>query len=146
MTNEKPNIKKRKRARQLLVQAIYQWSINETAPIDIELNFQDEMDMSRIDREYFSEQLNGIIHHVDALDEHIKPELDRDFDELNPVELAVLRLAAYELIYQPDIPFKVIINEALDLTKLFGAEEGYKYVNGVLDAMAKKLRTVERGA
>lgn len=145
MSNAKPNIKKRKRARQLLVQAVYQWTINETSPIDIELNFQDDMDMSRIDRDYFTEQLNGIVNHIDVLDKHITPELDRAFDELNPVELAVLRLATYELIYQPDIPFKVIINEALDLTKLFGADEGFKYVNGVLDALAKKLRAVERG-
>lgn len=144
-SHKPPSIKKRKRARQYLVQALYQWDLNETSPLDIELHFQEDMDLSRIDRPYFTQLLNGIVNHVSTLDQHIKQELDRPMEELNPVELAVLRLASYELIYLTDIPFKVIINEALDLTKLFGAEEGYKYVNGVLDSLVKKIRPVESG-
>lgn len=134
------SIKKRKRARQYLVQALYQWHLNNMSAPEIELQFQEDMDMARIDREYFSRVLNDVINQTNELDELIKPELDRDISELNPVELSVLRLATYELLQQEDIPFKVIINEALELTKLFGAEEGYKFVNAVLDALAKKIR------
>lgn len=135
------SIKKRKRARQYLVQALYQWQLNKMSAIDIELQFQDDMEMSRIDREYFSRVLNDVIKSVNKLDELIKPELDRDISELTLVELSVLRLAAYELKEQEELPYKVIINEALELTKLFGTEEGYKFVNGVLDSLAKKIRT-----
>lgn len=141
--NNPINIKKRKRARQYLVQALYQWHLNNMSPPDIELQFQEDMDMGRIDRAYFSKLLNKVINEVDVLDEKIIPELDRDISELNPVELAILRMSTYELLHEEDIPFKVIINEALELTKLFGAEEGFKYVNAVLDALAKKVRPSE---
>lgn len=137
------NIKKRKRARQYLVQALYQREINDASAIDIELHFQDEMDMNRVDREYFTTVLTDVIAKCAQLDETLIPDLDRDISELNPVELSVLRLAVYELVHRSDIPYRVVINEALDLTKLFGAEEGYRYVNGVLDAIVKKVRSDE---
>lgn len=138
-----PSKKQRHRARQLLVQAFYQWHMNSNTPIEIELQFQEEHDMSRIDRVYFTKVLNDVINQMAAIDGQITPELDRDIAELNPVELSVLRLATYELWQQEDIPFKVVINEALNLTKLFGSEDGHKYVNGVLDVLAKKLRPLE---
>jgi len=135
--------KQRRRARRLALQAIYQWGMTEHKPVDLEMQFREANDFSKIDEVYFSNCLHGVIKNVIEIDEKFESVLDRKKSELNPVELAVLRLATYELLNENDVPYKVIINEALELTKTFGAVEGYKYVNAVLDAIAGKLRPNE---
>jgi transcription antitermination protein NusB len=134
----KPSL--RHKARYFAVQAIYQWQF-DTAPIDVICaKFNTDNNPKKVDIEYFSELLHGVVNHQTAIDEKIKPFLDRDINELDSVELAILRIATYELLFRIDVPYKVVINEALELTKIFGSKEGFKYVNGVLDNVAKKTR------
>jgi len=129
----------RHRARELVVQAIYQWQMTEHSATDIELQFRDQ-GLDNADQEYFSALLHGVIKKHPELDEKLTPSLDRDIKSLNPVELAILRLATFEFLYRQDIPVKVVINESCELAKTFGAIEGYKYVNAVLDNLAKSLQ------
>lgn len=133
----------RHKAREFALQAIYQWQYTQDSTTEIELQFHEDNDMSSVDADYFSELLHKIPQNINLIDEHIEGVIDRPFHELNPVELAILRIAIYELIYRQDVPYKVIINEALQITKTFGASEGFKYVNGVLDKIAKTLRPLE---
>jgi transcription antitermination protein NusB len=133
----------RHKARQYAVQAIYQWQFTQAPLTEIELQFHEDNDMAKIDSDYFSKLLHGVPKHITEINDLIKEAIDRPFHDLNPVELAVLRVAIYELIYRQDVPYKVVINEALQVNKIFGASEGFKYVNGVLDALVKKLRPLE---
>ena len=136
----------RKQARKAVVQALYQWQIASQNIGDIENQFKDEYATSKMDFEYFSELLHGIPAQVSELDDLIRPRVDRTMEEVNPVELAILRLATFELKNRIDIPYKVVINEAVDLAKRFGADQGHKFVNSVLDKLAKSLRPVEVNA
>ena len=135
--------KERHKARALALQAIYQWQFTSDSVNSVESQFYDAVLKSKADFNYFSEIIHGVIEHKDLLDDKIRPFLDREIKDLNPVELAVLRLASYELTYRLDIPYKVVINEALDITKEFGSEDGFKYVNGVLDKIARSVREIE---
>lgn len=133
----------RRRARQLTLQSLYQWQLS-AAPIEkIKQEFYQHVDMKKVDTEYFDELLADIIPRVNELDKIFEPFLDRPLEELTPIELAILRLATYELCNRLDIPYRVVINEALELTKSFGATEGHKYVNGILDKVAQKSRAAE---
>lgn len=133
----------RHNARHYALQAMYQWQIADADIIDIENEFLNYQIDKKIDLEYFKELIHGIPTNLDEIDQAMKPYLGRLQEEIDPVELAVLRLAIYELINRPDVPYRVIINEALLLTKKFGSVEGYKFVNGVLDRVAKKVRVTE---
>jgi len=133
----------RKKARRYAVQGIYQWHLSGNAVKDIELQFLESINAKKVDIEYFQEILINTLTSISEIDELLKPVLDRDFEEVNPVELAVLRLAIYELMSRLDVPYKVVINEALELSKTFGASEGHKFVNGILDKLARQLRTAE---
>ncbi len=140
------NIKKpslRKKARRYAVQGIYQWHLSGNPIKDIELQFLETINANKVDIEYFQDVLVGTLADITQIDEQIIPILERSIEEVNPVELAILRLAGYELMSRMDVPYKVVINEALELTKTFGASEGHKFVNGVLDKLAKQLRTME---
>ncbi len=108
--------------------------------------FRHEQDMEVADLEYFEDLLHGVERHVEQLDDALKPFVDRDVGQIDPIERAALRLAAYELKYRPDVPYRVIINEAIEVTKRFGADHGHSYVNGVLDKLATHLRTAEKKA
>lgn len=131
----------RRKARRLALQAIYQWQHNPSE--NIESQFRKECNPKKVDVEYFSELVNGVTNNADNLDEQMLPFLDRSIKEINPVELAILRIAIYELIYRSDVPYKVIINEALEAAKVFGAEQGFKYINGILDKVVKKTRKLK---
>jgi N utilization substance protein B len=122
------------------------WQMTGEDVSTIEQQFLLEQDMKNVDLKYFKELLHKVPAHVQELDDHIAPLLDRPFNELDPVECAIMRLGAYELQHRPDIPYKVVINEAVELTKIYGAEEGHKYVNSILDRVAKKLRSIEVAA
>lgn len=133
----------RSRARRCAVQALYQWQLTGQDPAEIEAQFLDEQDMGQVDVEYFRELLHQVVGRQAALDEALAPHLDRPIHEVDPVERAVLRLGAYELACRLDIPYRVVIDEAVELAKRFGAEQGHRFVNGVLDQAARKLRAVE---
>jgi N utilization substance protein B len=134
---------KRRRARQAAVQAIYQWQLAGHDVGEIEEQFLTEQDTTRFDIDYFRELLHGVPAHLGELDQQLGPLLDRVVEQVDPVERAALRLGAYELMFHPEVPFRVAINEAVELAKRFGAAEGHKYVNGVLDRLAQRVRRPE---
>jgi N utilization substance protein B len=134
----------RRRARRCAVQALYQWQVGGNDLNAIEAQFRAEPDNRKADFDYFHELLHQVPAHVSELDAHLTPLLDRPVPEVDPVERAILRLCSYELAHRLDIPYRVVINEGVDLAKRFGAEQGHKYINGVLDALARELRPIER--
>ncbi len=133
----------RKRARRLAVQAVYQWQLSQEGLGRIEAQFEEQEEMARADRDYFHELLHRVPAMLDQLDAELVPFVDHGIEEVNPVERAILRIAVYELKQRIDIPYRVVINEAVALTKTFGASESHKFVNGVLDRLARKLRAIE---
>ncbi len=136
----------RRKARHYGMQALYQWHMTKDPVSEIEVQFLSDYDFSNVDVEYF----HDIVHHVPAnleeLETAFTPYLDRDIGELDPIELSLLRLGSYELVKRIDIPYKVAINESVALAKKFGATDGHKYINGVLDKLAQSVRTVEVNA
>jgi N utilization substance protein B len=131
-------------ARRLTAQALYQWLVNETAPEQLLRQFREEPEgLGRADGDYFSELLHGTVNEATNLTMALVPHLDRPLNQLDPVEHAILLLGAYELQHRPDVPWKVVVNEAVNLTKMFGAEDGYRFVNGVLDKLARDARSQE---
>jgi N utilization substance protein B len=133
-------------ARRLTVQALYQWLVNETPPDAMIKQFREQPEgLGRADGDYFTELLKGVVDLAPDLTMKIVPHLDRPLTQLDPVEHAVLLLGAYELSYKVEVPWKVVVNEAVNLAKVFGAEEGYKFVNGVLDKLARDERSREIG-
>ena len=133
----------RHKARQAAVQALYQWQLTQQDPDQIEDHFILDHDVKDVDLEYFHNLIREIPLRLHELDDHIIPFLDRTIEDLDPVERAILRIGAYELEFHPEVPYKVVINEAVELAKTFGAEDGHKYVNAVLDRTAEELRNSE---
>lgn len=125
------------------VQALYQWHHTEHPAADIIEQFLIDEHLKQADRKYFKKLVIGALNAQAELDELIKPHLDRDITALTPVELAILRLAAFELVHCPEVPYKVVINEALEIAKDYGADQSYKYINGILDPLASAVRTHE---
>ncbi len=134
----------RSRARRRALQAIYAWQMSGSHMQAVVEQFRHEQDMEIADLEYFEDLLRGVERHVDELDAQLKPYVDREVTQIDPIERAALRLAAYELAHRPDVPYRVVINEAIEVTKRFGADHGHSYVNGVLDKLAASLRGTEK--
>ena len=132
--------KQRSRAR--VVQALYQWLTSGGEIVQIEQQFLNQKE-GKISKSFFSNLILNIPKNISVLDEIIEPSLDRDFSELGPTEKAVMYLSVYELKFQIEVPYKVIINEAVELTKLYGADGAYKLINTSLDKIAKELRSLE---
>lgn len=130
----------RRKARKLAVQAIYSWQLSDNSMSDIEAQFLTDNDTSKIDVDYFLILVRGVAGQVKSLDEAVSPFLDRPLKDLDQVERAVLRLAAFELRDRLDVPYKVAINEAIELAKSFGADDSHRFVNGVLDKAIDSLR------
>lgn len=147
LTAGRPNtekIKSRRRiAREFAVQGIYQWRVAGGSAGFIEQQLRESDDFKHVDMKFFTQTLHGAIQHSAALEQAIQPYLDRSLNELSPVEAAILLLSAYELIHHPEIPYRAIINEAIELARTYGGTDGHKYVNGVLDKLAIQLRSVE---
>lgn len=133
----------RHKARKLAVQALYQWQISKSYPGEILEQYRQDQDFKKVDAEYFEELFKNVVDSCDELDEKFKLYLDRKFEELDPIELAILRLSTYELLKRIDIPYKVVINESIELAKVFGANESHKYINGIVDKAAQDLRKME---
>jgi N utilization substance protein B len=134
----------RSRARRGAVQAIYQWQVGGGSSSDIRSEFRERDGMQKVDWGFFDALVDGVIRDVETLDAALAPHLDRPVAALDPVERSILRLATLELNAHPDVPYRVVINEAVELARLFGAEASHRYVNGVLDAVARELRPHER--
>lgn len=134
----------RQKSRRLALQGLYSWAMTGNNIKQIELHLATENKMTDVDTEYFQELLVEVTSRVDVLDDTIKPYLGRLPEELDPIEKAILRIATYELLERIDVPFKVVINEAIELAKTFGAEESHKFINGALDKAVKTLRKHER--
>lgn len=136
----------RKKARKALVQAVYQWQLAGADTVVIENEFRAGSSLKKADGEFFSEALRAVTLRAGDYDNLFSDALDRDFAALDPVERAILRLGAWELKERLDVPYKVVINEWVDLAKTFGAEDSHKYVNSILDGLAGSLRTLEKQA
>lgn len=144
MTQPKQFNHKRHAARKLAMQALYAWSINPLEISELLLQFKEDPDYPGIDKDYFTDLVKGVIESKGLLDKLVASKTDRPLDQLDPVELAVLRVAILELKNKIEIPYKVVINEAISLTKKFGGEDGHKYVNAILDKLSSELRVQER--
>jgi N utilization substance protein B len=140
----KPAVKSpRRRAREFALQGLYQWQLSGNDEAAIEAHLRDSAGFDKADREFFVGLLRGVLAQHETLQEQLQVHLDRPFSELSPVEASVLLAGAYELARYPQTPYRVIINEAIELAKGFGGTDGHKYVNGVLDKLASKLRPAE---
>lgn len=133
----------RSRARRRALQAIYAWQLSAASATSLIEQFRHEQDMEIADIGYFEDLVQGVLKHSDELDAALVGYLDREMAQVDPIERAVLRIGAYELRHRPDVPYRVVINEAIETAKRFGAEHGHTYVNGVLDKAAADWRPVE---
>ena len=131
----------RRKARELAVQAVYSWQLSQNAIADVELHFITENAKRRFDTAYFQLLFRGVITSLSEIDGAISPHVDRPFAEVDHIEKAVMRVAIFELTHCQDVPYKVVINEAIELAKAFAADDSHKFVNGVLDKAVKLMRS-----
>lgn len=139
---EKQPISRRSLSRRVASQALYQWLVNETQPEEMLLQFREE-GLGRADAEYFKTLMNGCVREVVPLTQAFSKHLDRDLEQIDPVERAILMVGTYELMFEPSVPWRVAVNESVNLAKTFGASDSYKYINGVLDRIAHELRAAD---
>ncbi len=135
-----PVLGARRRARRAALQGLYQWQATGQPADEIVAQFGAEKAFQKLDREYFYRIVNGVIENVEALDDTLSPFLDRPMRQVDPIERAVLRMAAFELGHCEEVPWRVVIDESVELSRAFGAEQGHRFVNGVLDKLAPALR------
>lgn len=133
----------RRKARELAVQAVYSWQLSQNDIAEVEANFLADNSARRFDIAYFQQLFRGVSAQVGSLDEKISPHVDRPLDDVDHVEKAILRVAVFELTDCNDVPYRVIINEAIELAKSFAADDSHKFVNGVLDKVVKLVRPNE---
>lgn len=141
--NPNKNRTPRHRAREFALQGLYQWLLNNEDAGAIDAHIREAHGFDKADEEHFNTLLHGAIRDVSILRTGLAPLIDRPIDQLSPVEHAALLIGAFELQNHVEIPYKVVINEAVELTKSFGGIDGHKYVNGVLDKLAAKVRVTE---
>jgi transcription antitermination protein NusB len=133
----------RTNARKAAVQALYQWQMTGQSLVEIERQFVEEERLKDVQKSYFTELFHGVPKNLGDIDEALNEFVDRPVDMVDPVERAILRIGAYELLHRLDMPYRVILNEGINLAKYFGADGSHKYVNGILDKIAQKIRAVE---
>ena len=136
----------RRKARHYALQALYQWEIARQPLGEIQAQFLADNDMTHVDTEFFGELLHEIPANLNALQAQFEPLLDRKLGDLDPIELTLLRMGVYELLHRIDVPYKVVINECVNLAKRFGATDGHRYINSILDKVATSARPVEIAA
>jgi N utilization substance protein B len=141
-----PRKSTRRRSREFALQGLYQWLLAGTDAVVIATELAETEDFNKSDVAYFRTLLNGAIDNAAELEALIAPFLDRPVKELSPVERGILLLGGYELMRELEVPYRVVINEAVELAKVYGGTDGHKYVNGVLDKLAARLRDIEVGA
>ena len=142
--NSRPRIPlaQRRKARRLVLQALYQWLMSGSDPLVISKQYREET-LGKVDWNYFEEVFSEIPRATQKLNESLKPLLDRELAALDPIEKALLYLGTFELANRIDVPYRVVINECVELAKIFGATDSHKYINGVLDKLASELRPAE---
>ncbi len=133
----------RTRARRSAVQAIYQWQLTGFDLSEIERQFVEEHGLGKGELPYFNELLHGVPKQLDRIDGALAEFTDRPVAQLDPVERAILRIGTYELLFRPDVPYRVVVNEGINLAKDFGATQSHRYINGILDRVARRHRTTE---
>lgn len=147
MTTGKISPAARSKARHYGMQALYQWQMTQKALNVIEAEFHSDNDMSKVDTEYFSEIVHEVPKNLSVLETDFLPYVnDLTLEQIDPITLALLRLSTYELRFRIDVPYRVVINEALNLAKKFGATDSHKFVNGVLDKVVARVREAEFSA
>lgn len=143
LPEEEGKVAPRTQSRRVALQGIYQWQLTHTDVMDIIKQFQEDGLLEKLDFDLFKELLTEVTAKAESMDELYASYLDRAVNRIDPIEKAIMRMGAYELQSKIEIPYKVVINECVELAKRFGADESHKYVNGVLDKTAKQLRSSE---
>lgn len=145
VVEQEVSVSVRTQTRRVALQALYQWQVNRSEVLDIIKQFSESGRLDAIDVTLFQELVNEVVNQAQHLDELYQPYLDRAVAMIDPIEKTILRMAVHELQHKIEIPYRVVINEAVELAKRFGAEDSHKYVNGILDKVALDLRSLERG-
>ena len=139
----KKKINNRRKARELIMNSIYRGLVNQFDALQIQKDIKEDPDFIRADEIFYNETFSGVVENFTSLKDEICTYLDRDYNELSPIELAIIFSALYELKFHPDIPYRVVINEAIEVAKSFGGSDGFKFINGVLNKAAKQNRIEE---
>ena len=141
--SRKKKINNRRKSRELVMKSIYRGLINQIDINQIKKDIQEDPDYIRADQELYEEMLLGVFGNIDSLKKEIESYIDRSYAELSPIELSIIYFSLYELKYSMSVPYKVVINEAVEIAKTYGGEDGYKYINGILNQAARANRVNE---
>ena len=139
----KKKINNRRKSRELVMKSVYRGLVNDLDMTQIKKDIQEDPDFIRADQNLYEEILSGVFKNLKSLKAELESYIDRSYDELSPIELSIMYFSLYELKHSVSVPYKVIINEAVEIAKTFGGADGYKYINGILNQAAKKNRTGE---
>jgi len=141
--SRKKKINNRRKSRELVMKSIYRGLVNQIDITQIKKDIQDDPDFIRADQDLYEEILSGVFKNIDSLKQEIESYIDRSYEELSPIELSIIYFSLYELKYSMSVPYKVVINEAVEIAKTYGGADGYKYINGILNQAAKANRINE---
>ena len=141
--SRKKKINNRRKSRELVMKSVYRGLVNKIDITQIKKDIQDDPDFIRADQDLYEEILSGVFKNIDSLKQEIESYIDRRYDELSPIELSIIYFSLYELKYSMSVPYKVVINEAVEIAKTYGGADGYKYINGILNQAAKANRVNE---
>ncbi len=141
--SRKKKINNRRKSRELVMKSIYRGLVNQIDITQIKKDIQDDPDFIRADKDLYEEILSGVFKNIDSLKQEIESYIDRSYEELSPIELSIIYFSLYELKYSMSVPYKVVINEAVEIAKTYGGADGYKYINGILNQAAKANRINE---
>lgn len=143
VNSRKKKINNRRKSRELVMKSVYRGLVNQIDITQIKKDIQEDPDFIRADQDLYEEMLSGVFKNLDSLKQEIELYIDRSYEELSPIELSIIYLSLYELKYSASVPYKVVINEAVEIAKTFGGADGYKYINGILNKAAKVNRANE---
>ena len=141
--SRKKKINNRRKSRELVMKSVYRGLVNQIDIDQIKKDIQDDPDFIRADQDLYEEILSGVFKNIDSLKQEIESYIDRSYEELSPIELSIIYFSLYELKYSMSVPYKVVINEAVEIAKTYGGADGYKYINGILNQAAKANRVNE---
>ena len=141
--SSKKKINNRRKSRELVMKSVYRGLVNQIDITQIKKDIQDDPDFIRADQDLYEEILSGVFKNIDFLKQEIESYIDRSYEELSPIELSIIYFSLYELKYSMSVPYKVVINEAVEIAKTYGGADGYKYINGILNQAAKANRANE---
>ena len=144
--SRKKKINNRRKSRELVMKSVYRGLVNQIDITQIKKDIQDDPDFFRADQDLYEEILSGVFKNIDSLKQEIESYIDRSYEELSPIELSIIYFSLYELKYSMSVPYRVVINEAVEIAKTYGGADGYKYINGILNqaAIANRSNEVKR--